>query len=108
MNDTLTPEAVMVETSGQVPAGAVTEARERIASVSRFTAKPILYARVNLAYSPSLSPGERCAARAVLDVNGQPVHAQAEAETMHLAIVEVQHRLRVGLDRLSYRPAHRG
>ncbi|GIH68511.1 HPF/RaiA family ribosome-associated protein [Sphaerimonospora thailandensis] len=103
MNETLKPEAVLVETNGKVPAGAVTEARERISALTRFTGRPILYARVVLGDSPSRIPEERCRARAVLDVNGYALHAEARAETMHGAIAGVQERLRSGLERLTGR-----
>lgn len=103
MNEMLKPEAVTVETSGKVPAAAVTEARERIAALSRFTGRPILYARVVLGDSPARDPRERCRARAVLDVNGHALYAEARAETMHGAITGVQERLRSGLERLAGR-----
>ncbi|WP_433501352.1 HPF/RaiA family ribosome-associated protein [Sphaerimonospora sp. CA-214678] len=103
MNEMLKPEAVMVETNGKVPAAAVTEARERIAALSRFTGRPILYARVVLGDSPARDPEERCRARAVLDVNGHALYAEARAETMYGAIAGVQQRLRGGLERLAGR-----
>ncbi|WP_327045306.1 HPF/RaiA family ribosome-associated protein [Microbispora sp. NBC_01189] len=103
MNTTFDSDAVVVETSGQVPAEAITEARERVAALARFTGRPILAARVTLKHSPGLAPPDRYAARAVLDVNGQPLHAHADAATMDGAIAEMQDRLRTELARLRKR-----
>ncbi|WP_169989166.1 MULTISPECIES: HPF/RaiA family ribosome-associated protein [unclassified Microbispora] len=103
MNTTFDSEAVVVATSGKVPAEAVTEARERVAALARFTDRPILAARVTLTYSPGPAPQDRCTARAVIDVNGRPLHAHADAATMDGAIAEVQDRLRTELARLRKR-----
>ncbi|GAB3159706.1 hypothetical protein [Microbispora hainanensis] len=103
MNTTFDVDAVLVETGGNLPAGAVTEARERLAALARFTSRPILAARVRLVYSLKPAPEDRCAARAMLDVNGHPLHAHAVAATMQGAIAEIQDRLRVELGRLRKR-----
>jgi ribosome-associated translation inhibitor RaiA len=101
MNITLRPEEVLVETRGKVSDRAVMEARERIAALARFTGRPVLYAKVDLQYRPEGAAVERSIARAVLDINGHPLHAHANAESMHAAIVEIQERLRTRIERLA-------
>ncbi|GGO08058.1 hypothetical protein GCM10010116_16280 [Microbispora rosea subsp. aerata] len=103
MNTTFDAEAVVVETIGEVPPEAVAEARKRVAALARYTDRPILAARVTLHHSPGPAPDHRFAARAVLDVNGRPLHAHAEATNTYGAIAEVQDRLRTELARLRKR-----
>lgn len=92
-----TPTTIRVEVRGRVPCGAVDETRRRIAALNRYAPAPILLARVSLTRAADPAASEPATALAMLDVDGQPVHARATGHSMYEAITELADRLRVRL-----------
>jgi ribosomal subunit interface protein len=89
-------ENVVVETDGQAPAGAAEYAHEKIAPLGRFAPRPAPYAHVRI----SNTGPHTIAVHANLDVNGTPVIAEAEAETVTEAIDAVRDHLQRKLTKL--------
>ncbi|MFF0392954.1 sigma 54 modulation/S30EA ribosomal C-terminal domain-containing protein [Kitasatospora sp. NPDC004615] len=98
---------VLVETRGEVSAGAPDYARVKIAAVLDRLDEPVLAVRVRLVQEPNHAVARPSLAQATVDVNGRPVRAHVAAATMREAIDLLQDRLVSRVARLRHhrRPA---
>jgi ribosome-associated translation inhibitor RaiA len=98
---------VLVETRGEVSAGAPDYARLKIAAVLDRLEEPVLAVRVRLVQEPNHAVARPSLAQATVDVNGRPVRAHVAAATMREAIDLLQDRLVSRIARLRHhrRPA---
>jgi ribosome-associated translation inhibitor RaiA len=92
---------IHVATDGQMPTGAPEYAREKVGTVLHLAPEPVLAARVRLVHHGDPALRHPVVAQANLDVNGQPVRAQAEGATCWEAIDLLQPRLRTRLERIA-------
>lgn len=97
------PYTVEVGVRGDVSPKAVEEARRHVGAMGRFARDRILFARVKLEQAADPARDRPAVARAVLDLNGTPVHAVAAEETMEAAVDALAARLRDRLDHLTGR-----
>ncbi|MEU8404480.1 HPF/RaiA family ribosome-associated protein [Nonomuraea sp. NPDC048892] len=94
----LDPAEVQVKISGGIRSGDVRRAREIVADLARLAHEPVLDARIKLTHEPgSRDAAKRCTARAVLDVQGRLIRAEAGARTTRAAIHLLADRLRARL-----------
>lgn len=90
----LQAEAVNVVVRGSVEDRQRHHAQERVAHAARHVHAPISFARVILTAAGVPPRGRPVKARAVLDVSGRTVQANASAANMHEAIDRLHERLR--------------
>lgn len=93
-----------VRTDGSVDTGDEQAARVAVTRVAATVAEPVLFARVKLAVEADPARARPARAEAMLDVNGEPVRARAEARTMPEAVDRLEQRLR---DQLEHRARRR-
>ncbi len=86
--------AVTLVRRGDIDDDAVAYAIKRFENVARHVHEPILFARVALAVSGPQERWQPASAQMALDVNGDPVRAEAQADTMLEAIDLVVDRVR--------------
>ena len=89
---------VDVTTHGELP-GAADYARSKIGELGRYTSRPVLHARVKLSRHRDPAVQWPVVAQVNLDVDGRPVRAQVEAETVREAIDLLVARVRRRLER---------
>ncbi|MBG0815587.1 hypothetical protein [Planomonospora sp. ID82291] len=99
VHDTLAAEDVLVLTRGRVLPAEVERVQEKVIALARHCGEPVLFARVRLGLACDPALARPASAQALLEVNGRPVRAHAEARTVHDAIALLTDRLRVRLDR---------
>lgn len=95
----ITATDVQIVTRGDIGARHQQLAREQIAKVGRYVGDPILFARVKLTLTNDPANARHAVARAMLDVNGQPVRAVASAGTVPEAVDRLHERLRQQVER---------
>ncbi len=86
--------AVTLVRRGDIDDDAVAYAIKRFENVARHVHEPILFARIALAVSGPQERWQPASAQMALDVNGDPVRAEAQADTMLEAIDLVVDRAR--------------
>ncbi|UXA08343.1 sigma 54 modulation/S30EA ribosomal C-terminal domain-containing protein [Mycobacterium sp. SMC-2] len=74
-------------------------ARSKIGEVTRYASRPVLHARVRLTRHRDPAVQRPVVAQANLDVDGRPVRAQVQADTVREAVDLLAARLRRRLDR---------
>jgi ribosome-associated translation inhibitor RaiA len=74
-------------------------AREKVTTALGHTGRPVLYARVRLNRIANPAAARPVTARAEIDLNGRPVHAEAAADTPYEAVDLLQDRLLAKLER---------
>jgi len=99
MTDSTHAPRVQVAHRGRVSPGEAEYAREKIASVLRFTDRTVLFVRVMLTALADPALSRPAVAQANLDVNGRLIRAQVARPTMSEAVDELHDRLREQLDR---------
>ena len=99
MTDSTHAPRVQVAHRGKVSPGEVEYAREKIASVLRFTDRTVLFVRVMLTRLADPALSRPAVAQANLNVNGRLIRAQVARPTMSEAVDELHDRLREQLDR---------
>jgi ribosome-associated translation inhibitor RaiA len=85
---------VDVEASADIPAGALAEAKAKIAALGRYTEEPILHCRVRLSRSHDPAVARPVIAQGNLDVNGRVLRVQVAADNAHEAVALLETRLR--------------
>jgi ribosome-associated translation inhibitor RaiA len=98
MADTQTLQ-VQTHAQGAVPEDAMDLAVIRVRAVLRVAPEPVLFARVKLTMAADPAVERPAIVQANIDLNGQPVRAQAVAATMRDAIEMMSDKLRVQLER---------
>jgi ribosome-associated translation inhibitor RaiA len=87
---------------GNLPIDDVTAyAEQKIRTLGRYAAEPVLHARVRMVYHPDPAVDRRFIARGNLDVNGHPLHAEVAAESAAGAVDLLHDVLRGRLERMS-------
>lgn len=99
------PLAFELFTKGEVGEDAKHRAKEAIVALATKFEKPVLFARVKLAWEPDPARLQPALVQATLDVNGEVVRAQVVARTLFEAVDLLVERLR---DRLEHRAKHYG
>ncbi len=99
MTDSTHAPPVQVAQRGRVSPGEAEYAREKMASVLRYTDLPVLFVRVMLTRLADPALSRSAVAQANLDLNGRLLRAQAARPTMSEAVDELHDRLRERLDR---------
>ena len=79
-------------------------AKKKVMAVLAHTGRPVLYARVRLQRIANPAAVRPVIARAEIDLNGRPVHAEASADSPHEAVDLLQDRLQA---RLEHHHGHR-
>jgi hypothetical protein len=85
---------VDVEAGADIPAGALAEAKAKIAALGRYTEEPILHCRVRLSRSYDPAVARPVIAQGNLDVNGRVLRVQVAADNAHEAVALLETRLR--------------
>jgi hypothetical protein len=98
MADTQTLQ-VQTHAQGAVPEDAMDLAVLRVRAVLRVASEPALFARVKLTMAADPAVERPAVAQANVDLNGQPIRAQAAAATMRDAIDVMSDKLRIQLER---------
>ncbi|HET6865896.1 MAG TPA: sigma 54 modulation/S30EA ribosomal C-terminal domain-containing protein [Solirubrobacteraceae bacterium] len=98
---------IVVTTRGEVAARSASYAAEKVGRVLDRAPMPVLHVRVELHRHPDPSLQRPSVATASVDVNGQPVRAQASAATMEEAIDLLEARLRRRFEVMSSRLGER-
>ena len=99
MTDSTQIPTVQVARRGGGSQGDADYAREKIASVLRYTNRPVLFVRVTLTRLANPALSRPAVAQANIDVNGRLIRAQVARPTMTEAVDELHDRLREQLDR---------
>jgi ribosome-associated translation inhibitor RaiA len=98
--DSVQPVEVAV-VHGEVPESVLDFAREKVGAVLRLAPAPVLFARVTLAHEAAPDIQRPAVAKALLDVNGQPVRAHVAAGSFDEAVDLLEAKLRHGLEILA-------
>jgi Sigma 54 modulation/S30EA ribosomal protein C terminus len=85
---------VDVEAGADIPAGALAEAKAKMAALGRYTEEPILHCRVRLSRSHDPAVARPVSAQGNLDVNGRVLRVQVAADNAHEAVALLETRLR--------------
>lgn len=85
--------------TGDVPAADAEYARSKVGDLMRYASRPVRHARVRLTRHRDPAVRRPVVAQANLDVDGRPVRAQVQADTVREAVDLLVARLRRGLER---------
>ena len=85
---------VDVEAGADIPAGALAEAKAKMAALGGYTEEPILHCRVRLSRSHDPAVARPVSAQGNLDVNGRVLRVQVAADNAHEAVALLETRLR--------------
>jgi ribosome-associated translation inhibitor RaiA len=81
-------------------------ARAKVARAAQRAWGPVLFARIDLRWEANRSQSRPATAKVLVDVNGTPVLAHADAPSLHEAIDLVEDRLAHRLDHTSSARRH--
>jgi ribosome-associated translation inhibitor RaiA len=104
----LAPSDIRVSVRGEIPAGAVDYARDRLVHVIACLGDPVLYSEVELDFAPDPARERPALVEATVDVNGKPVRAHIAAGEIMEAIDLMSDRLARRLERHEARLHRRG
>lgn len=99
----ITAEEIRVTVGGPVPEEAAEEARRRVGTILEHLRQPVLSARVRVTRHGDPAVPRPVTAQANVDVNGQLVRCQVEAETVSEALTSLEGTLRRNAERVAAR-----